>query len=267
MPLATVNGIALNYQVKGTGPLVVLIMGTGSPGRVWDLHQVPALLSAGFRVCTFDNRGIAPSYESAGGMRIEDLVADTAGLIEQLGEGPALVVGTSMGARVAQELALRRPDLVRKAVFMAGHGRLDQFQRVLSEGEHDLDASGVVLPPKYEAAVTAVMNLSPATLADDHAARDWLDLFEFTGGAVTPGIRAQRKMAHDFDRVDAYRQIKVPCLSMAFAHDRMIPPYLSREIADVIPGASYVEIPDAGHYGYLERPDAVNKALIEFLAS
>ncbi|MBJ8345841.1 alpha/beta fold hydrolase [Antrihabitans sp. YC2-6] len=267
MPLATVNGISLNYQVKGTGQLVVLIMGTGSPGRVWALHQVPALLDAGYRVVTFDNRGIAPSFESAQGMRIEDLVADTAGLIEFLGGGPAVVVGTSMGARVAQELALRRPQLVSKAVFMAGHGRLDQFQKTLSLGEHELDASGVTLPPKYEAAVTAVMNLSPATLADTHAARDWLDLFEFTGGAVTPGIRAQRKMDHDFDRVEAYRDIKVPCLSMGFADDRMIPPYLSREIADVIPGAKYIEIPDAGHYGYLERPEAVNKVLIDFIGA
>lgn len=266
MPLATVNGISLNYQVKGTGQLVVLIMGTGSPGRVWGLHQVPALVNAGYRVCTFDNRGIAPSYESAHGIRIDDLVADTAALIQFLGDGPAVVVGTSMGARVAQELALARPELVSKAIFMAGHGRLDQFQKVLSLGEHELDASGVKLPAKYEAAVTAVMNLSPATLADPHAASDWLDLFEFTGGPVTPGIRAQRKMDHDFNRVDAYRAITVPCLSMGFADDRMIPPYLSREIADIIPGARYVEIPDAGHYGYLERPDAVNAALLEFIA-
>ena len=267
MPLAAVNGISLNYEVKGTGPLVVLIMGTGSPGRVWGLHQVPALVAAGYRVVTFDNRGIAPSSESAAGMRIDDLVADTAGLIELLGEGPAIVVGTSMGARVAQELALARPELVKKAVFMAGHGRLDQFQKTLSLGEHELDAGGVKLPPKYEAAVTAVMNLSPATLADSHAANDWLDLFEFTGGPVTPGIRAQRKMDHDFDRVQAYRAITVPCLSIGFADDRMIPPYLSREIADVIPGAKYVEIPNAGHYGYLERPEAVNAVLLDFIGA
>ncbi|WP_067842470.1 alpha/beta fold hydrolase [Nocardia lijiangensis] len=277
MPLATVNGISLNYQVKGDrakgtdvkggGPLVVMIMGTGSPGRVWELHQVPALVGAGYRVCTFDNRGIAPSFEAASGMTVDELVADTAGLIELLGEGPALVVGTSMGARVAQELALARPDLVRKAVFMAGHGRLDQFQKTLSLGEHDLDASGVKLPPKYEAAVTAVMNLSPATMAQTNAARDWLDLFEFTGGPVTPGIRAQRKMDHDFDRVQAYRGISVPCLAVGFADDRMIPPYLTREVAEAIPGARYQEIPDAGHFGYLERPEAVNKILLEFFAA
>ncbi len=277
MPLATVNGISLNYQIKGDrskgtdvkggGPLVVLIMGTGSPGRVWELHQVPALVAAGYRVCTFDNRGIAPSYEAAGGMTIEEMVADTAGLIEFLDEGPALVAGTSMGARVAQELALARPELVRKAVFLAGHGRLDRFQKTLSLGEHELDESGVKLPPKYEAALTAVMNLSPATMADTNAARDWLDLFEFTGGPVTPGIRAQRKMDHEFDRVHAYRAIRVPCLAVGFADDRMIPPYLSREVAEAIPGGRYQEVPDAGHYGYLERPDTVNKILLEFFAS
>ncbi|MBB5913205.1 pimeloyl-ACP methyl ester carboxylesterase [Nocardia transvalensis] len=274
MPLATVNGISLNYQVKGdrakgtdikgAAPLIVLIMGTGSPGRVWELHQVPALLAAGYRVCTFDNRGIAPSSESAHGIVIDDMVKDTAGLIELLDEGPALVAGTSMGARVAQELALARPDLVRKAVFMAGHGRLDQFQKTLSLGEHELDASGTKLPAKYDAALTAVMNLSPATMADPNSARDWLDLFEFTGGPVSPGIRAQRRMDHDFDRLQAYRGIKVPCLAVGFADDRMIPAYLTREVADVIPGARYQEIPDAGHYGYLERPEAVNKVLLDF---
>ncbi|MFE3001793.1 alpha/beta fold hydrolase [Nocardia sp. NPDC059246] len=277
MPLATVNGISLNYQVKGdrskgtdvkgAAPLVVMIMGTGSGGRVWELHQVPALVAAGFRVCTFDNRGIAPSFESPAGITIDDLVRDTAALIEFLDEGPALVVGQSMGARVAQELALARPDLVRKAIFMAGHARLDQFQKTLSFGEHELDASGTRLPAKYEAAMTAIMNLSPATMADPHAARDWLDLFEFTGGPAAPGVRAQRRMDHDFDRTQAYRAITVPCLSMGFADDRMIPPYLSREVADIIPGARYQEVPDAGHFGYLEQPEAVNKILLEFFAA
>ncbi|MEU1429510.1 alpha/beta hydrolase [Nocardia sp. NPDC005746] len=277
MPLATVNGISLNYQVKGdrskgtdvkgSAPLVVMIMGTGSGGRVWELHQVPALVAAGYRVCTFDNRGIAPSFESPAGITIEDLVRDTVALIEFLGEGPVFLVGQSMGSRVAQEVALARPDLVRKAVFMAGHARLDQFQKTLGIGEHDLDDAGVRLPAKYEAAMTALMNLSPASLADQHAARDWLDLFEFTGGPVTPGVRAQRRMDHDFDRTAAYRGITVPCLALGFADDRMIPPYLAREVADIIPGARYQEVPDAGHFGYLEQPEVVNKILVEFFVA
>ena len=42
--VVTVNGIPLNHTVTGSGPLVVMIMGTGSPGRVWALHQVPAIV-------------------------------------------------------------------------------------------------------------------------------------------------------------------------------------------------------------------------------
>ncbi|MFE3796314.1 alpha/beta fold hydrolase [Nocardia tengchongensis] len=277
MPLATVNGISLNYQVKGdrskgtdvkgSAPLVVMVMGTGSGGRVWELHQVPALVSAGYRVCTFDNRGIAPSFESPAGITIEDLVRDTIALIEFLGEGPVLLVGQSMGSRVAQEVALARPDLVRKAVFMAGHARLDQFQQTLGLGEQELDDTGTKLPAKFEAAMTALMNLSPASMADPHTARDWLDLFEFTGGPATPGVRAQRRMDHDFDRRVAYRAIRVPCLALGFADDRMIPPYLSREVADIIPGARYQEVPDAGHFGYLEQPEVVNKILVEFFVA
>ncbi|CAM2925446.1 alpha/beta fold hydrolase [Skermania piniformis] len=266
MPVANVNGITLSYQVKGTGPLVVLVMGTGSPGRVWELHQVPALAAAGYRVCTVDNRGIAPSSECAAGIEIDDLVGDTAALIEQLGGGPVLLVGTSMGARVAQELCLARPELVRKAVFLAGHGRVDLFQQTLSAGEHELDDSGVRLPAKFDAALAAVMNLSPTTLADPDTARDWLDLFEFTGGPVSPGVRAQRRMDHSFDRLAAYGAITVPCLAVGFADDRMIPPYLAKEVADAIPGASYREVPDAGHYGYLEQPAEVNRILLEFFA-
>lgn len=268
MPIGTINGIRISYTVTGKGPLVVMVMGTGSPGRVWQLHQVPALTAAGFRVCTFDNRGIAPSDESVGGMTMDDLVADTAALIEYVRSGPdekAAVVGTSMGARVAQELALTRPDLVSRAVFVAGHARLDEFQKVLGAGERALADSGVALPPKYAAAVTAALNLSPASLATDAKARDWLDLFEFSIQPLTPGQRAQLSLDEAFDRRQAYRAIGVPTLSMGFADDRMIPAALCREVAETIPGGRYVEIADAGHYGYLEKPDEVNAALVAFL--
>ncbi|MGW0044937.1 alpha/beta fold hydrolase [Rhodococcus sp. NPDC003348] len=264
MPLATINGIQLNYQVKGSGDLVVLIMGTGSPGRVWDLHQVPALVAAGYRVCTFDNRGIAPTDECADGFTIEDLVADTAALIEHLG-GPAYVVGTSLGARIAQELALSRPELVRKAVFLAAHGRRDTLQKALSEGERELDRQGIVLPDSYRAAITAVLNLSPASLVDPMAAQDWLDIFAFSKGESSPGVRAQKNLDDFGDRLSVYGRITVPCLAIGFADDRLLAPTLAAEVAKAIPGAQYVELEDCGHYGYLERPDAVNSAILDFL--
>ena len=267
MPIVKLNGIRLSYQVTGSGELVVLVMGTGSPGRVWKLHQVPALVAAGYQVATMDNRGIPPSDECASGMTIDDLVGDTAALIEHLGDGPARVVGTSLGARVVQELALVRPDLVSQAVMMATHGRPDPVQSKLSAGERALYDAGIELPSMYYAAITALQNLSPQTLNDRLAAEEWLDLFEFSGSGIGAGVRAQLEMEDFPDRLAAYGRIRMPSLVIGFADDLMLPSYLAREVAEAIPGARYEEIEGCGHFGYLERPDEVNKLLVKFLAS
>lgn len=265
MPIVTLNGINLSYEVSGTGDLVVLVMGTGSPGRVWNAHQVPALKAAGFRVATVDNRGIPPTDDCAAGMRIEDLVGDVAALIEHLGGEKARVVGTSMGARVTQELALARPDLVEKAVMLATSGRNDPVQAALSRGERALHDQGITLPGAYHAAVTAAFNLSPASLRDPVTARDWLDVFEYSGSSISKGVRAQMEMNEFGSRLDALRSIRVPSLVVGFADDRILPPHLGREVADAIPGARYAEIANAGHYGFLEQPAEVNKTVIDFL--
>lgn len=264
MPVVTRNGIRINYDVTGAGPLVVLVMGTGSPGRVWRTYQVPALVKAGFRVATIDNRGIAPSDECAGGMRIEDLVADTAAVIEQLG-GPAHVVGTSMGARVVAELALSRPELLTKAVMMAATGRPHPLSATLNRGEQALYDKGISLPPEYAAAIKAMLNLSPSTLEDPAKAQEWLDIFEYTASTPSPGVRAQLGMDRSHDRLAAYARITVPSLVIGFADDQMVPARFGKEVAAAVPGARYVEIERCGHYGYLERPDEVNRTLVDFL--
>lgn len=267
MPIAELNGIRLSYQVTGSGELVVLVMGTGSPGRVWGLHQVPALVAAGYRVATFDNRGIPPTDECAHGMTIDDLVGDTAALIRHLGGGPARVVGTSLGARVVQELALARPDLVAQAVMMAAHARPHPVQSWLSAGERALHDAGVELPAQYYAAVTALHNLAPSTLNDPTTAQDWLDVLEFSGSRIGKGTRAQLDLEDFPDRVAEYRRITVPSLVIGFADDLMIPPVLAQEVARAIPGARYAEVADCGHFGYLERPTEVNELLLTFFAA
>ncbi|WP_397517381.1 alpha/beta fold hydrolase [Rhodococcus sp. BP22] len=267
MSLVKLNGIDINFDVKGTGPLVVLVMGSGSPGRVWQTHQVPALVKAGFQVLTFDNRGIAPSSECGAGMVLDDLVADTAALIEHVGAAPARVVGTSMGSRVTQELALARPDLVSHAVMMATYGRSSTMQKAMAQGERDLYDASITLPATYRAAITAMNNFAPKTLRDEAAIGDWLAVMEFSGGTRSAGKRAQigLEMRAGSERLTAYRTIAAKTLVVGFADDRLIPVHLSREVAQAIPGARYEEIPDTGHFGYLERPEKVNEVLIDFL--
>ena len=73
----------LAYDDRGSGEPVVFIAGQGGPGRTWLPHQVPAFLQAGYRVITFDNRGIGATG-SAEGFTTQTMVADTAALIENL---------------------------------------------------------------------------------------------------------------------------------------------------------------------------------------
>ncbi|MCV2462936.1 alpha/beta hydrolase [Streptomyces sp. ICN988] len=264
MAWAAVNGIRMHYDSEGTGQPVVMVMGSGSRGRVWDLHQVPALTAAGFRVITFDNRGIPPTEECAEGFTVEDMVADTAALVEHLGLGPCLFVGTSMGAQIVQELALARPELVRRAVLMATRGRSDTMRRALAGAEIALHDSGLRLPPAYTAVMRALQNLSPRTLADPARISDWLDLFEMSA-PTGRGDRVHMEFSAMDDRLAAYAEIGAPCHVISFADDLITPAHLGREVADAIPGATYDLVPDCGHYGYLEEPDAVNKIITEFL--
>ncbi len=264
MLMTTENGIRLSYHDHGDGPPVLLLTGTGAPSSVWDLHQVPALRAAGFRVITMDNRGIQPSDDGAAGFTIDDLVTDVAALIGRLCVAPCRVVGTSMGSYIAQELALARPDLLDAVVLMAACGRSSLVQRVLAEGEAELIERGTELPPGYLAAVRAMHNLGPATLADDDLAGDWLDLLAASGRSG-PGVRAQLLLSALPDRIEAYRAIRVPCYVVSFEHDLVAPPAAGRELAAAIPGATHRTIPGCGHFGYLENPEAVNRELVRFL--
>jgi pimeloyl-ACP methyl ester carboxylesterase len=266
VPISRINGINLSFEDTGQGEPVVMVMGSGAVGRSWELHQAPALRSAGYRVITFNNRGIPPTDACAEGFTIEDLVADTAGLIDRLGIGPCRLVGTSLGAHVAQELCLARPGLISQVVLMATRGRSDFMRAEHARAEREFYDSGGTMTPLYGATIRALQNLSPATLREDKEVQDWLDIFELAPVSASPGYRAQLDIDITSNRLAAYREIDTPCLVIGFSDDLVLPPHLSREVADAIPGSRYTEIQDAGHYGYLERPDGVNAALLEFFA-
>ncbi|WPO69558.1 MULTISPECIES: alpha/beta hydrolase [unclassified Streptomyces] len=266
MPIARANGVELGYDEYGTGEPIVMVTGTGAPGRMWRTHQVPALTAAGHRVITLDNRGIPPSVPCPEGFTLDDMAADIAGLIEYLDAGPCRVVGYSLGAIAVQELLLARPGLVRQAVLMATSGRSDTLTAAMTAADRDLGDSGGTLPPRYAAYVQALQNLSPHTLNDEERLRDWLAVFELS--AVDPSsARGLLGLQLIPDRRHAYRRISRPCLVIGFQDDLVVRPHLSREVARSIPGSVYAEIPGCGHYGYLERPAAVNSAIIDFFTT
>src|SRR5215469_6726513 len=264
MPYVSANGIRLAYERAGRGERVLLIMGQAAGGNVWSMYQVPALQSAGYEVITFDNRGVPPSDVTPGDYSLADMVADTAGLIEALGAGRCPVVGTSLGALVAAELAVARPDLVSCCVLIAVRARADAVRRALWAGERALSRAGIRLPPTYEAPISVLQMFSPATLNNDAVVSSWLDVYELSD-ARRAAAGGQEAIDLTIDRRAGMRAIAVPCRVIAFSDDLMCPPHLCAEVADVIPDCDYVEIGSCGHMGYLERPDEVNSAIIEFL--
>jgi pimeloyl-ACP methyl ester carboxylesterase len=264
MPFVSTNGIRLAYERAGGGAPVLLIMGQAAGGNVWTMHQVPALTKAGYEAITFDNRGIPPSDVPPGDYSLADLVADTAGLIEALGIGPCRLVATSLGAFVATELATSRPELVTCCVLMATRARGDAFRRALAAGESALEHDGARLPPGYEASISVLQMFSPATLNDEVTVQMWLDIYEISA-ARRAAASGQDAIDLISDRRDALQAVPVPCRVIAFSDDLMCPPHLVAEVAEAIPDCDYLEVGSCGHVGYLERPDEVNSAIIEFL--
>jgi pimeloyl-ACP methyl ester carboxylesterase len=263
MPIVMANGINISFVEYGSGDPVVLITGSGGRGRMWVPHQVPALSAAGYRVFTVDNRGVPPSDVCPEGFTIDDMVADTAGLIEALGIRSCRIVGFSLGGVIVQELLLAYPDLITQAVLIATRGRGDVLRTALSAAESELLDSGVVLPPRYAAVMHAMHYLSPRTQNDEQQIQDWLDIFEMSPSNAAVA-RAQRGLDVISNRLEEYRKIRSECLVVGFQDDLIVPSYLCREVADHIPGCGYEEVAGCGHYGYLERPAAVNSLIVDF---
>jgi pimeloyl-ACP methyl ester carboxylesterase len=264
MPYACANGIRLSYERSGQGDLVLLIMGFSAAGRVWTMYQTPALTRAGYEAVIFNNRGVPPSDVPPGKYSLADMAEDTRGLIEALGAAPCRIIGVSMGALIAQELAIRWPHLVRSAVLIATKARTDAARRGHAMAHRALAKSSIQLPPEYKAAMSVFQMLSPASLNDDAAASRWLETFQLPADGKNTAW-GQSWADTTGDRRAVLREVTVPCRVIAFSDDLITPPHLAAEVAEAIPDCDFVEIPSCGHLGYLERPEEVNSAIIEFL--
>ncbi|NUT35777.1 MAG: alpha/beta hydrolase [Hamadaea sp.] len=261
--MADDRSVALAWLAHGDGLPVVMLPPAATAREVWHTHQVPALVRAGYRVVTVNHRGTPPSPVPPGPYLMAQLVADVVALVELLDEGPVHLVGASLGAFVAQEVALARPDLVRSAVLMGTRARTDKFRRLLARA---LAVQTRQAGPGTE--LEALMHLAqlfgPRTLADEQTMSDWLELrrrFPVTG----PGAGAQYDASVIGDRRAALAGLTRPCLVMAFSADLITPPAACLEVHESVPSAAYVEFEGLGHFGFLEDPEAVNRAVIDFL--
>jgi pimeloyl-ACP methyl ester carboxylesterase len=115
--MVKVNGAELYYAVRGSGPPLLLIHGTGADSSCYD--ELAEGLARDFRVLTYDRRGWSRSPRPAGWVKtsIEEQADDAAWLLRATGHAPALVFGSSSGGLIALALVLRNPDVVRGAIL------------------------------------------------------------------------------------------------------------------------------------------------------
>jgi pimeloyl-ACP methyl ester carboxylesterase len=265
VPVIRVGGLQLAYEEYGSGQPVVLIPPAATPAGVWATNQVPAIVAAGYRVIVASSRGTPPSTVPSAPFRVADLTDDVACLITELGLAPCLIVGASLGAMTGQELALSRPDLVRAAALLGTRCRTDFIRGRFVRAYADQIRRGQP-PSDLDAVMLVTQMFSSLTLADDRRAADWLTLFQ-TFSARGLGAAMQYEATLIPDRTDALRKVRRPCLVVAFTEDAVTPPVLCREVASAIPCCRYVEIDGCGHFGFLERPEPVNAALIDFFSA
>lgn len=257
MPFISVNGRDLHYHEQGDGPLAVLIHGYPLDHTMW-LEQMAALSDIR-RVVALDLRGCGDSAPVTGEtVTMDDFASDVAGLIQALGETKADVVGLSMGGYVALALWDNHSDLVRSLVLAntksgndsieAKAGRQAQAESVVADGREALATKlrGALLADGHELAVAARLR----TMAEDTP--------------VEAFVSCLRGMAARPDRTGSLAGITVPTLVISGQNDGLIPPAVSQEMAEAIPGAEFVTIPGAGHLSPMEKPEAFAEALRKF---
>lgn len=255
--------VELAWQAHGDGVPVVMLPPAATAGDIWRTYQVPALVGAGYKAITVNHRGTAPSPVPPGPYLLSQLVADVVALVDFLDCGPVHLVGASLGAFVAQEVALTRPDLVRAAVLIGTRARTDGFRRRLARALA-AQTRNTGAASELELLMHLVQLFGPGTLADEPKMSDWLELqrrFPIKG----PGPAAQYEASVIGDRRAALGGLTRPCLVMAFSADLITPPAACLEVHRAIPSATYVEFEGLGHFGFLENPDAVNPAIVDFL--
>ncbi len=268
MPTVQANGLTLYYERHGAGAPLVLISGVGYGAWFW--HRLLPLVSAQCEVIVFDNRGAGASDKPPGPYSVPMLAADTAGLLEALGIHQAAVLGHSLGGFVAQELAIQRPDLVGRLILAStNHGGPDvvpitpEALQVLTDRTGDplaLIPRGIAIAsapgwadahPEVVAALVAYRLGNPVPPA------------QYTAQVMAGAGMAALSAATVTERLAG---LTMPTLVMFGIHDRVVPPGNAARLAEKLPAAQVVLLPEAGHIFPIEAPDAAARAILAFLA-
>ena len=263
----TIGGHRIRYVRAGAGPALVLIHGFGSSLYTWK-DVIPAL-AAGHDVVALDLPGFGQSDQPTD-LSFEDLPRAVLGLMDGLGIDRAAVVGNSMGGATAVALAAGEPGRVTALVLIDAAGfnlgpadRPGMVSFAMSRAGSLLGR----LPGKrlvVEASLRQVFH-DPSHVTPER-------LSEYLAAALRPGtLPAIRSLGASLGErqalvVQSLPRIQAPTLVLWGDDDRWIPLAHADRFVAAVPGSRKVVIPGCGHVPQEEKPEAVTRLLLEFLA-
>lgn len=251
-----VDGERFGWREAGAGDLIVLLHGLGGSRISWEPQL--AALSAHHRVVAWDLPGYGASAPLPDSVTFPALAHAATDWIAALHDGPAHVVGISMGAMIAQYLAAWHPEYVRSLTLLS------------ASPAFGLDGTS---PQKWQAARLAPLaaGQQPADFADrvlrsiagphiDPAALDSQvrAMARISGAALQASIECL--ITHDARPLLA--GITAPTLVMVGELDAETPPAYAHVLSEGIPHAWLQVVPGVGHLLNVEAPDVVNAAIM-----
>jgi pimeloyl-ACP methyl ester carboxylesterase len=261
------TGLDLYYEEMGERKdvAILLIHPSGATASTWG-SATEELARIG-RVITYDRRGYARSGgEPVGSMSVH--TADAAAILEHLGTPPAVVIGTSAGAAIAVDLAVRRPDLVRVAIAHEFPWRFARHLPTVSQVAALARIGSLVLLGRHSDAAEALLRFA-YTYRDGGSAWDaFPDEWRRAGREnARAALRDFRNSIGEYPSATDLATVEVPvvCTYGARSPDSMF--RLIRSLAAAIPTARTLRIEGAGHAAPFDAPTNFVQAIVDAVAS
>ncbi len=248
--------------MSGAGPALLLGHSFLCSGAMWRAQV--ASLERRYRIVTPDLRGHGASAPTTTPFTLYDAVGDALAILDHLQVARAVWIGLSIGGMVALRAALRHPDRVAGLVLLDSDAGEETGWHRLRYRAMALGVRSIGMRPFLPSIVRLMFG---ATTHREQAAlvREWRD--RMAAQDVPSMLRGLEALLGRDSVLGQLGEITAPTLILAGAEDRALPPAVSRRIHERLPGSRFQEIAGAGHLAALERPEAVNHAILDFLGS
>lgn len=263
MPKVEANGINFYYEIHGEGQPLVLLEGLGYASWMWS-RQVEEL-AKNFKVIIFDNRGVGHTEKPDTEYSIHLFAKDTAALLKALNIDKAHILGVSMGGFIAQEFAICYPEMVDRLILcctsFGGPNSIPIPEETLAMMMQGGGKDGSIEKARYAVS----MALNKDTLEKHRDIIDFILVNQLENPQPKHAYQRQLYAGASFNREDDVYSIVADTLVLAGQGDRVVPPENAQLLFEKIPQSKVSIIEESGHLFFMERPDVVNKQIIDFL--